>query len=330
VGNSLQVFENYFGPYPYGKLAVTNIPWGYGQGWPSLLYVSSITFIDSTQRHVLFGGRLSAADQLNITDRFRAHETSHQWWGHVVGWKSYRDQWLSEGFAEYSGLLYLQLRQGTPKFVEGLRLGREELFSKDANGAVYNYIGPIAAGRRLSSYDHPFGYQTIAYTKGGWVLHMLRMMMIDFQAQDADERFKAMMKDFTKTYYNQPASTRDFQRIAEKYMTGPMNLDGSGKLDWFFNQWVYGTAIPHYEVSYTLTPQGKGTKISLQVTQSNVPPTFGMLVPIYVHQGKKSMLLGRLPVQGQGNTLEYEVGFPIDKITINEWEDILCTVSYKK
>jgi hypothetical protein len=41
VANSLQVFEKYFGPYPYTKLAVSNIPGGYGQGWPGLLYVSS-------------------------------------------------------------------------------------------------------------------------------------------------------------------------------------------------------------------------------------------------------------------------------------------------
>jgi aminopeptidase N len=223
----------------------------------------------------------------------------------------------------------VQIRRGQKEFVEGLRLGREQLFSKDRNGAVYNNIGPIATGFRLNTCEHA-GYGTVVYTKGGWVLHMLRMMMIDFQAQDADERFKAMMNDFTKAHYNQGASTRDFQHIAEKYMTAPMNIDGSGKLDWFFNQWVYGTAIPNYEVSYTLIPQGKGTKISLQITQSNVPANFGMLVPIYVHQGKKVMRLGLLPVRGQGNTLEYEVGFPIDRITINEWEDVLCTVSYKK
>ena len=38
---------------------------------------------------------------------FLAHETAHQWWGNIVAWRSYRDQWLSEGFAEYSGLLYI-------------------------------------------------------------------------------------------------------------------------------------------------------------------------------------------------------------------------------
>ncbi len=330
VSNSLKVFELYFGPYPYTKLSVTNIPWGYGQGWPTLLYVSSLTFIDSTQRHVLFGGRLSAADQLNITDRFRAHETSHQWWGHVVGWKSYHDQWLSEGFAEYSGLLYLYHRQGPKEFLEGLKLGREELLAKDQYGAVYNQIGPIYAGVRLSSDEHRRGYQTIVYTKGGWVLHMLRMLLLDFRAADPDERFKAMMQDFTKTHYNQGASTRDFQRIAEKYMTDTMDVDGNRKLDWFFNQWVYSTAVPHYEVSYQITPGAKGSKLAVSIAQANVPANFVMPVPIYVHQGKKSSRLGWLPVSGQGNSFEVELPYKVDKVTINEWEDILCTVNYKK
>ena len=39
-----------------------------------------------------------------------SHETAHQWWGNIVAWRSYRDQWLSEGFAEYSGVLYTAIR----------------------------------------------------------------------------------------------------------------------------------------------------------------------------------------------------------------------------
>jgi len=162
------------------------------------------------------------------------------------------------------------------------------------------------------------------------VLHMLRMLLLDFRAQDPDERFKAMMQDFTKTHFNQAASTRDFQHIAEKYMTDTMDVDGNRKLDWFFNQWVYSTAIPHYEVSYQITPGAKGSKLAVNIAQSNVPANFAMPVPIYVHQGKKSSRLGWLPVSGQGNSFEVELPYKVDKVTINEWEDVLCTVNYKK
>ena len=331
VSNSLKVFEAYFGPYPYKKLAVSNIPldYGYGQGWPGLLYVSSLTFIDSTQRHVLFGGRLSAREQVNITDRFRAHETSHQWWGHVVGWKSYHDQWLSEGFAEFSGLLYAQLRSGTQEFFSGLRGGREELLSKDPEGAVYDDLGPIYAGVRLSSGKHPRGYQTVIYTKGGWVLHMLRMMMFDPRAPDPEARFKAMMQDFTKTYYNQPASTGDFKRVVEKYMTPEMQMAGGGTMDWFFNAWVYGTGIPHYTVSYTIEPQPQGVRLRGSIKQSRVAPSFAMLVPIYATMGTQVARLGWIKVTGAETPFDVNLPMAIDKITLNEWEDVLSTVEYK-
>jgi len=87
---------------------VTSIPFSYwhGQGWPGLIYLWSASFLDSTQRHAI-GFR----DQIELTDFFRAHESSHMWWGHRMGWKSYHDQWLSEGFAQFLGLLYVQFRK---------------------------------------------------------------------------------------------------------------------------------------------------------------------------------------------------------------------------
>ena len=194
---------------------------------------------------------------------------------------------------------------------------------------MYEEIGPIYAGQRLISSKHPGGYNTIVYTKGGWVLHMLRMLLYDFRAPEPDARFIQMMQDFTKTYYNQAASTQDFQRIAEKHMTKTMDVDGNGKLDWFFNQWVYSTGIPHYEVSYQISPGSKGSHLSVTIKQSNVPDSFVMPVPIYVHQGDKSMRLGWLPVLAPEGHFETDLPFTIDKVTINEWQDVLCRVDYK-
>ncbi|MGH9829902.1 MAG: hypothetical protein ACREDR_42365, partial [Blastocatellia bacterium] len=74
IGNNLRVFQDYFGAFPFQRLAVTNIPYSYGQGWPMLLYLSVLSFLDETQRHVL-----GVTDQIRISDFFRAHEVSHQW-----------------------------------------------------------------------------------------------------------------------------------------------------------------------------------------------------------------------------------------------------------
>lgn len=152
IGNSLRVFEKYFGPYPYKRLAVTNIPalYSYGQGWPTLLYVWALSFLDSYQRH-----QLGIRDHVRLTDFFRAHETSHQWWGHAVGWKSYHDQWLSEGFAEFSGILYTEYRRNKDEYLRLLRTNREQLLTRDRESAVPEQVGPIYAGFRLSTGKHP-------------------------------------------------------------------------------------------------------------------------------------------------------------------------------
>jgi len=324
MANSLRVFEKYFGPYPYKKLAVSNIPalYSYGQGWPGLLYIWAVSFLDSTQRNAL-----GIRDHVQLTDFFRAHETSHQWWGHAVGWKSYHDQWLSEGFAEFSGILYTLYRRDKDEYFRLLRNNREQLLTKDQEGTVPESIGPIHAGLRLSSGKHPGAYSNVIYNKGGWVLHMLRMLFYDPRnQQEPDARFIAMMQDFTRTYHNQPASTEDFKAIVEKHMTPQMNLDGNGKMDWFFESWVYGTGIPTYELRYSLEAGAEAGKFVLRGTlrQSEVPENFRTLVPLFLQQGGRLIRAGWLNVRGPETPFEIQLPFKPDEVTINEWEDVLC------
>ncbi len=325
VAGSLQVFETYFGDYPYKKLAVANIPavYSYGQGWPGLLYLWAVSFLDSTQRNAL-----GIKDHVQLTDFFRAHETSHQWWGHAVGWKSYHDQWLSEGFAQFSGILYTGYRRAPGEYFRLLREDRRDLLSKDLNGAVYEQIGPVYGGFRLSSSRHPDAYGVVIYKKGGWVLHMLRMLLYDTRTPDPDHRFKAMMQDFTRSYFNQAASTEDFKRIVEKHMTAQMNLDGNGRMDWFFNQWVYGTGVPHYVFSYTVEtgPQPNTYVLRGRIQQSGVSDQFKMPVPVYLWQGKRKLQAGWIIANGPETTFDATLGFKPDKVTLNEMEEVLCTM----
>lgn len=324
VGNSLQVMEGFFGPYPYSKLAVTNIPYAYGQGWPSLLYVSILSFLDSFQRDAL-----GLRAHVELTDTFRAHETSHQWWGHAVGWKSYHDQWLSEGFAEFSGMLYAMLRRKPEEYFRLLRESRRDLLEHDAEQKVYEQIGPLYAGRRLNSAEHPRGYSVVIYQKGAWVLHMIRMMLYDAQnPKNPDHRFMAMMKEFTKAYFNRPASTQDFQAIVEKHMLPHMDVDGNGKMDWFFDSWVYGTGIPEYEFDYKLEPGPRNGRYVLSgvLRQSGVPDDFRSLVPLFFHRGKRLIRAGWLRVRGPQSPFQVTLPFRPDKITLNEGEDVLCII----
>lgn len=321
--NTLKVFQNYFGPYPYHQIAVTNIVGTYGQGWPGLLYLSWLTFLDNTQRHAL-----GIKNQTQLTDFFRGHESSHQWWGQRVGWKSYHDQWLSEGFAEFSGLLYVQFRENMKESLTQFRLNKELLSIEDQNHHRVQDLGPIWMGQRIgSSITGPGSYQQLIYSKGGYVLQMIRMQLMDPRNPDPEHIFKETMQDYCKTYDNKAASTEDFKAIVEKHMTKRMDLDGNQKMDWFFNEYVYGTGMPQYSLHTTLTPTADGkTTVSGQLVRSGVPDSWKDVVPLYAHSGDKVLRLGILAATGPTSTFNFVLPGKIDKLTINEYEDLLAEV----
>jgi aminopeptidase N len=110
---------------------------------------------------------------------------------------------------------------------------------------------------------------------------MLRAMMWDNKF--GDEQFRAMMKDFVQSNFNQNASTEGFKRMVEKHMTARMDLDGNNRMDWFFNEWVYGTELPVYKFAYSLSPEPDGkVMFKSTITQSGVSSNFKMLVPVYL------------------------------------------------
>jgi len=106
------------------------------------------------------------------------------------------------------------------------------------------------------------------------------------------------MKDFIKTHYNQDVSTEDFKKIVEKHITPEMDLAGNGRMDWFFNEWVYGTEIPSYRLDYQISKDGTLTG---QITQSGVSKDFIMVVPVYLDFGKGWVKLGSAGVLGNSS-----------------------------
>ena len=91
-----------------------------------------------------------------------------------------------------------------------------------------------------------------------------------------------MMHDFMETHRNEPASTESFKAVVEKHMTKRMDLQQNGRMDWFFNEWVYGTEVPHYDFKYEVS-DGEGGKVKVRavITQSEVDDHFAMFVPVY-------------------------------------------------
>jgi hypothetical protein len=321
--NATRIYNVFFGKLPYTRLAMTQQPAGFfGQAWPTLVFMPYIAFIDATQRTQLLGMR-------GGTDNFwryvAPHEIAHQWWGHVVGWDSYHDQWMSEGFAEFSASLYVQyVRQDQKKFLDYWDHQRDLITqSGPATHDIKPYtIGPVTQGYRLSNAKTRAAYQFLVYPKGAYILHMIRMMF--YTARDKDGRFQSMMKDLVQTNFNHDISTEDFKRVVEKHMSKDMDLDGNQRLDWFFNEWVYGTEIPSYKFEYELTPDGSA--ISGRITQSGVSDKFKMLVPIYIDFGKGFVRIGSANITGNASVeiKDLKLGQPVKRAAICAMDDVLA------
>ena len=104
AAKAIESFSQWFGPYPYGSLALTQMPGNLSQGWPGLVFLSSFAFLSSQEQADLHLDPVAR----ELDSQVLVHETAHQWWGDLVLWKSYRDQWLAEGLANYAALLVLE------------------------------------------------------------------------------------------------------------------------------------------------------------------------------------------------------------------------------
>lgn len=325
--NSMRCFRHWFGDVPFGRIAITQQPqMNFGQSWPSLVYLPLFAFLDSTQRYMVMGqGAFGYAD---FIQEVTPHEVAHQWWGHLVGWNSYHDQWLSEGFADFSAGLFLEATEKKrDKYLTYWERSRKRIIEKTAFGYAPNDAGPIWMGLRLNTFRTANAYNNLVYPKGGFVLHMLRYLMQDPKTGDAD--FIAMMHDFTSRYANQNASTGDFQAVVEKHMKPQMDLDGNHRMAWFFGEWVYGKDLPEYHLSYHLTPEPDGKFIFTgKVTQSGVPNSFRMRVPIYLDFGVPGgpVKLANVGVSGNNTSEEIKVRIPQrpKKVMLNYNFDVLA------
>ena len=306
MSNSVRYFTLLFGKYPYPVFGGAFHPFGFGQGFPTLLMIPS-------------------ADRASkYTYVFLAHETAHQWWGNMVAWRSYRDQWLSEGFAEYSGILYTGVREGT-----GARndlLGRLRSSLKDppvtetgiGKGRLVD-VGPIILGHRLSTRKTQGAYQTLIYNKGALVLRMLHFLLTDPSNGDG-QRFFDMMTDFVGQYRDRAASTDDFRRVAnEHFAKSPINQKYKiNNLDWFFRQWVHNAEMPSYHFEYSLQDQPDG-KVLLTgtVTQKHVPEDWFMVLPLVMSFGGNQEARGTVHAYGPSTPIQIKLPARPRKVTLD-------------
>ena len=182
---------------------------------------------------------------------FVAHEVAHQWWGQATAPSSYRERWLSEGWAQYAAALWVRESLGEGAFRSMMdRMGRWAFEHDDA--------GPIHLGQRLGMLQgDPRIFRAVAYDKGAWVLHMLRGLL-------GDDAFFAGARAFLETHRFAKAGTEDLREALEK---------ASGRdLRPYFERWIYGTGLPALTyAAHTQAADGGGFRTRVDVRADRLP-----------------------------------------------------------
>ena len=239
VEGPLAYYQSAFGPYPLSELVVVSAPRAFSQGLLGFVTLSTAGIVDWDRWTSLLG----------YEDRrlLIAHELAHQWWGNQVGWRSYRDQWISEAMANYAALLYERNRligQGEPRVGLGPTSGwQAELARLTRSGRPVESLGPVTMGARLNSSLASDAYHAIVYKKGAVVLDMLARLY-------GEDAFLGTLREVVRAADGRVISTDDFLNLLVRL--------GGVELDWFRRQYVLGTGLPEIVYDYRIEDLGGG------------------------------------------------------------------------
>jgi hypothetical protein len=245
----LKFYENAFGPFPFEGLSIIQRLWptAGGHSPASFIILNELprTLTDSSGLAPLVPNSKSPVDISQWKEYFLAHEIAHQWWGQGVSPARYRDQWISEGLAQFSSALYIQSQYGSDAF-SGILKKFSKWTKKKAKW------GAITLGSRLSFIDFQ-AYQAIIYDKSSLVLNMLR----DFLG---DQVFFSGLRQFFERYKYGAASTWEFKQVME-------SVSGR-RLDDFFTAWFDSHRLPEVRVTYRHEKREGGDILRVRVEQS--------------------------------------------------------------
>jgi len=250
----LERYTAWFGPYPFEKLAVVQRlhPTAGGHSPASFVVLNEVPHNPDILPPLFVG---SPVDLSRYREYFLAHEVAHQWWGQTVAGESYRDQWLSEGLAQFAAVSYLRAKLGESTAAAILKRFAQWTERKSRFGA-------IMLGSRLSFLDFE-AYQAIVYDKTTLVLWQLRDLL-------GEETFTRGLRAFFEANRFKAVRTAQFVKAMEA---------ASGRdLKAFFEGWFESYLLPDVRVTPTVQAAGGGHVLKLRVVQAGGPFVFPLWV----------------------------------------------------
>jgi aminopeptidase N len=240
----LEFYSSYIGPFAYEKLAnIQSVNSGGGM---------------ETSSAIFYGEDLVNGKRDERIRNVVIHEIAHQWFGNAVTETTWDDAWLSEGFATFFTLLFIENEYGKEEYINGIIKARKSVFEMAEKMPEFSIVSSRSAEKEPVT-------SGITYQKGAWVLHMLRNLV-------GEANFKKGIRTYYAKFYNANTTTDDFRAVME-------NVSGKD-LKLFFKQWLYQPVNPIINGTWEYNASAKKITVQLEQTQTgdivfNVPVEFG-------------------------------------------------------
>ncbi len=228
VGKRLEYYSSKFGSYAYGNrliIAETDEDTLEAYSGAGILFLNPKAF--STGNEELL-----------------ARETAYQWWGQTVGIKSFDDAWLTQGLAQYSGLLYIRDAENETQFQQAIQAELEKALAFEQSASIRN------APKQLD--DQTSAYRSVVYYKGAVVFNMLRQLL-------GEQKFDAFLKNYYTQQAGKNVSIDQFETIA--------STAAGRNLRSFFGQWVDSTGVPEFHADWRMMRLKDGFRVPGTVKQ---------------------------------------------------------------
>ena len=192
------------------------------------------------------------------------HEIAHQWFGNAVTESDWNDVWLSEGFATYFTLLYIEHAYGRDEFLSGLESSRQRILEFDKQRPDYRVVHD-----NLSDMSQVTTGQI--YQPGAWIRHMLRGIV-------GDEVFWTGIRSYYRAHQDGHATTADFR--------GEMERASGRDLRGFFDQWLTRGGLVRLDGDWAYSADAKS--ITIRLTQRDRARIFAMPLQVGVYTAGNS------------------------------------------
>ena len=290
----LAFYSKYVGPYAYEKLA--NIQ------------SASVSGGMETSSAIFYAENLVNGKRDERTRNVVIHEIAHQWFGNAVTETTWDDAWLSEGFATFFTLLFIENEYGQAEYNKGIVKAKKSVIDMTVKMPDFSIVAPRTAEKDPVTTG-------LTYQKGAWILHMLRDKM-------GEQNFKNGIQAYYKKFYNANATTDDFRIEMEKASSKDLKI--------FFKQWLYQPVNPSIDAIWSY--DAVNHKININITQTQLTD-FNFDLPIeigYYTKDNKSPQLLKINLNKKQVSQSFSVkGFP-ENIELDPRNVLLSTNTITK